>query len=166
MQELKKYFKSNSELIKASLKYVLQQQGVSVIIPGAKNIEQVKENLVCEEKDLSASVVSGWSNIYSCYCKMFDGFKIALDSFVSDCDHLDIEGGDGRKLGFSLAVFDGQIVYDISLQLYHVKGFDLLGSIEIQTNPKNSDGERVSIPINTHGVILDNESLKPICIIV
>lgn len=58
VQELKKYFKSNSELIKASLKYVLQQQGVSVIIPGAKNIEQVKENISSIDYNLDSITFS------------------------------------------------------------------------------------------------------------
>ncbi len=58
VQELKKYFKRNSELIKASLKYVLQQQGVSVIIPGAKNIEQVKENISSIDYNLDSITFS------------------------------------------------------------------------------------------------------------
>lgn len=58
VQEIKKYFKSNSELIKASLKYVLQQQGVSVIIPGAKNIKQVKENISSIDYNLDSITFS------------------------------------------------------------------------------------------------------------
>lgn len=50
---IKKYFRSNSEMIRGAIKYTLEFPQVSVVIPGAKTVQQVEQNISSLDYDFN-----------------------------------------------------------------------------------------------------------------
>lgn len=70
VEELKKIFTGRTNLAPVALKWILQHEAVSCIIPGASSAQQVDSNLsALEEKDLTAEQVSAVQKVYEQYIK-------------------------------------------------------------------------------------------------
>lgn len=70
VEALKKIFPGRTNLAPVALKWILQQEAVSCIIPGASSAQQVDSNLsALEEKDLTAEQVSAVQKVYEQYIK-------------------------------------------------------------------------------------------------
>lgn len=50
---IKKYFRSNSEMVRGAIKYTLEFPQVSVVIPGAKTVQQVEQNISSLDYDFN-----------------------------------------------------------------------------------------------------------------
>lgn len=70
VEDLKKIFPGRDNLAPVALKWILQHQAVSCIIPGASSVQQVDSNLsALEEKDLTAEQESAVQKVYEQYIK-------------------------------------------------------------------------------------------------
>ena len=70
VEELKKIFPHNDNLAALALKWILQFDAVSCVIPGASNPEQVESNIsALEVADLSAAQIQVVQDVYEKYIK-------------------------------------------------------------------------------------------------
>lgn len=70
VEDLKKIFPGRDNLAPVALKWILQHQAVSCIIPGASSAQQVDSNLsALQEKDLTAEQLDAVQKVYEQYIK-------------------------------------------------------------------------------------------------
>lgn len=70
VEDLKKIFPGRDNLAPVALKWILQYQAVSCIIPGASSAQQVDSNLsALQEKDLTAEQLDAVQKVYEQYVK-------------------------------------------------------------------------------------------------
>jgi len=64
VEKLKELLPNNFSLTDLALKWILMHKEISVVIPGAKNKEQVQNNVLASDKEEISKIITNINTIY------------------------------------------------------------------------------------------------------
>jgi hypothetical protein len=114
----------------------------------------IHEFLASNEKDVDIYKVEEWikSDLLAKYKELFRLLGVSLIERFHHGSDVWVENDSEYKL--KIVAFEGQFTASLNLRIKHVKGFDLLGIIEIQINKGERIEKFIKCPFNKLGYLL------------